>query len=100
MLSSNPLTIARQKLQATDVPMLLRVSYYLRISCSKLNSDVRYSSLMQTLHTQHPGWLETCVVTPVGTLRSSHRQVDALLPPIAALHQAEPLTELCLPAAA
>jgi hypothetical protein len=101
MLSSNPLTVARQKLHATDVPMLLRVSYYLRVSCSALNSDhIRYSRLMQALYTEHPTWLDTCVVTPLGTVRSSHRVIDELLKPITALHQADQWTELNLPLAA
>jgi hypothetical protein len=101
MLSSASLTVARQKLQTTDVPMLLRVSYYLRISCSMLNSDsIRYSSLMRTLYTENPAWLETCVVTPLGTLQSSHPGINELLKPIIALHQASQFTELDLPIAA
>lgn len=101
MLSSNPLTVARQKLQATHVPMSLRVSYYLRISCSVLNSNrIGYSSLMQALYAENPAWLDTCVVTSVGTVRSSHRVIDELLKPIAALHQANQFTELNLSIAA
>jgi len=101
MSSSHLLTVARQKLQTTDVPMSLRVSYYLRVSCSMLNSDsIRYSSLMQALYTEDPAWLETCRVTSLGTLRSSHCVIDKLLNPITALHQANPLTELDLPIAA
>lgn len=101
MLSSNRLTVARQKLQATEMGMLLRVSYYLRISCSALNSNsIRYSSLMQALYSANPAWLDSCVVTSVGTLRSSHRVINELLKPITALHQIEQSTELNLPLAA
>ncbi len=101
MVSSSRLTVARQKLQTTDVSMVLRVSYYLRVSCSMLNSDrIRYSSLMQDLYSENPAWLDTCVVTPMGTLQSSHRVIDELLKPVTALHQVDHLTQqnVCLAA--
>jgi hypothetical protein len=101
MLSSNPLTVARQKLQSTDVPMVLRVSSYLRLSCSALNSDsIRYSRLMQALYTENSAWLDTCVVTSVGTVRSNHPVINELLKPITALHQADQWTQLQTPLAA
>jgi hypothetical protein len=101
MLSSSPLTVARQKLQTTNVPMLLRVSYYLRVSCSALNSDhIRYSRLMQALYTANSAWLDTCVVTSAGTVRSNHPVIDELLKPITALHQADQWTQLQMPLAA
>lgn len=100
-LTSSPLSVARQKLQALDVPMSLRTSYYLRVSCSQLDSgSIRYSSLIALLCKHNPAWIETCVVTPMGTLRSSHRQIDELLKPIADLHQSKQLTELNFLAAA
>jgi hypothetical protein len=101
MLSASPLSVAQQKLQATDVPIQLRVTYYLRLSCSVLNSDhIRYSSLMQALSTVNPAWLDTCTVTPLGTLHSSHRTINQLLKPITALHQTHQLTQLQMPLAA
>lgn len=90
----NALTTARQKLQLTDVPFPLRVSYYLRISCLALNSSrVRYSRLMAALYTQNPAWLETCTVTSTGRLQSSDRTINTLLRPITALHQTQQLTK-------
>lgn len=101
MLSASPLMIARQKLQATDVPIVLRVSYYLRLSCSVLDANSScYSQLMKALYIQDPAWLETCMITPLGTLRSSHCRIDELLQPITTLHQTHQLTELDLPIAA
>lgn len=101
MLSASLLTVARQKLQVTDVPIQLRVTYYLRLSCSVLNSDhIRYSSLMQALYIINPAWLDTCTVTPLGTLHSSHCTINQLLKPITALHQTHQLEQLNLPLAA
>lgn len=88
MSSSSLLTVAKQKLQATDVPLQLRVTYYLRLSCSVLNSNqFRYTSLMHALYTLNPNWLDTCTVTPLGTLLPSQRSINQLLKPITALHQ-------------
>ncbi len=101
MLSLNALSLASQKLQATDIPIALRVSYYLHISCSLLNSDqFRYRNLMQALYTTNPTWLDTCVVTPLGTLQSTHPTINQLLNPITALYQSIHFTQTNLPIAA
>lgn len=88
MASSKSLTIASEKLQACDVPMTLRISSYLRISCLALKAEgVRYSSLMQALSSHNPQWMETCVVSPEGYLESSDCMISELLSPINALHK-------------
>lgn len=95
------LTVAREKLQAMDTPLLLRVSYYLRVSCLALDSNhLRYSSLMKSLYQQNSAWLETCLVTPQGYLQSSDRAINQLLWPITALHQADQTVEQPLPVSA
>jgi len=99
MLSSDALVTARQALQSADVPLILGVSRYLRISCLRLNSSsVRYSSLMNALFTQNPDWLDTVSVTPAGYLRSSDRAIEKLLRPVTALHQSSQMMELPLAA--
>lgn len=88
MTSSQSLTTAREKLQAPDVPMTLRISSYLRISCLALKAEgIRYSSLMQALSSHNPQWMETCAVSPEGYLESSDCMVSELLSPINALHR-------------
>lgn len=100
-MSSNPLTVVREKLLATDVPLSLRVSYYLRVSCANLASDdIRYSTLLKALYTENVRWMETCSVSMLGTLESSDRTISALLSPITALHQADLFPEMPVPVAA
>jgi len=101
MPSSDALAVAREKLQATDVPLILRISYYLRVSCGALEVDgVRYSTLLSNLYAQNPVWLSTCTVTPAGVLGSSDRAITALLKPITALHHADQSAAVFIPAAA
>jgi len=101
MPSFDALATAREKLQATDVPMILRVSYYLRVSCTALEADgIGYSHLLHHLYAQSPMWLSTCKVTPEGILESSDRPINTLLKPITALHRADQAVHQPIPAAA
>lgn len=93
MSLSNPLHVARQKLQTADVPFQLRVTYYLRVSCITLNTpENSYSNLLKALFSHNPDWLNTCQVTPMGHLQSSDRTIDDILSPIKKLHRLDLLT--------
>ncbi len=92
MPSSDLLTLAAQKLQATDVPLELRIAYYLRLSCTALkDASLTYSSMMQMLFSYDRQWMTTCKVSSDGILTSSDRTIEVLLSPITALHQPETL---------
>lgn len=101
MTSTPPLQVARQKLQAADVPFQLRVTYYLRVTCTQLDSrDISYANLMRALFSYHPEWLQTCQVTSIGSLQSSDRTINKLLSPIANLHMADLFADDFMPMAA
>jgi len=101
MSSTTALAIARNQLHTANIPLILRISYYLRISCLRLNSKTtRYSRLMDALVMQNPNWLATCVVTPMGTVESSDRTINALLHPITTLHLADQCRRQSFPMAA
>jgi len=100
-MHSTTLKTARQKLQATDVPLQLRLVYFIRLSCTALDSDtLTYSSLMQALAQQQSDWWRTCSITPIGTLHSTHPAIADLLQPINRLHQPQAMESLNLPLAA
>lgn len=80
MSSLRKLQVARQKLQAIDVPFQLRVAYYLRITCSVSNAlGLNYSQLMKKLSSYNPDWIKTCYISPQGTLQSIDLTVNELL---------------------
>jgi len=77
---------AQQKLVMADVPPLLRMTAFLRLSCLALNDSIAYSVLLQKLCC-HQNWWLTCEVTSAGTLHSSNAEVNLLLAPINRLHE-------------
>ena len=79
------LTAARQKLVTPDLPQVLRMSAFLRLTCLTLEESGAYTQLMQQLF-EYPQWWLTCKVTPVGTLHSSNPNINRLLEPINHLH--------------
>lgn len=83
---------ARQKLLITDLPQLLRVTAFIRLSCLTLDEPGAYSKLMQQLSCYKEWWM-TCEVTATGTLKSENPKINLLLEPINLLHQ--PQTPLC-----
>lgn len=91
MSSPDTLLIARKTLQTEHIPFLLRVTYYLRISCNRLAGEgIRYSELLKALFQCNPNWLMTCEVTPSGELKSDDPEIHQLLMPIEQLHRAIP----------
>jgi hypothetical protein len=89
----NQLQVARQKLQSSDSPDLLKKVAYLRISCSvieKLQPHLPgeraglsyYTWLMQALAACDPQWWQTCQVNDRGHLTSSNLKIEQLLRPI------------------
>jgi hypothetical protein len=90
MSSLNPLQVARQKLQASDVPFQLRVTYYLRVSCLQMDAQgISYTNLMRALFIHNPEWLQTCKVTEIGSLQSSDRTINQHLSSIEDLHMTD-----------
>jgi hypothetical protein len=80
---------ARQKLLAAHVPLRLRITAFLRLSCLALEGSGTYSHLMQTLLEQNPDWWSTCDVLPTGTLKSTDAKVQKQLRCILQLHLVE-----------
>lgn len=91
------LDVAKQKLQATHEPWLLRVTFYLRILCNVIQKSsvpvdaleqnhspkkITYSQLMQSLFNYHPEWWKQCKATKTGTLVSDNPTINALLSPL------------------
>lgn len=88
--------VAKQKLQATDQPWLLRVTFYLRVLCTVIQKSsvqgdqleqnnspqISYSQLMQSLFAYHPEWWQQCTVTKAGKLVSENLTIQALLSPL------------------
>jgi hypothetical protein len=77
---------ARQKLVTADIPQMLRITAFLRISCLTLDEPGAYFNLMQKL-CSHKEWWMTCKVTAAETLTSSNPEINLLLEPINLLHQ-------------
>jgi hypothetical protein len=94
MPPSDLLTLAQQKLQATDVPFELRVVYYLRLSCIALNDpSITYPGLMQTLYAYDRHWIATCHISSTGILTSSDCTIETMLSPINAIHRLDLLPD-------
>ncbi|PSB34133.1 hypothetical protein [Stenomitos frigidus] len=85
------LEAARQKLLAPHVPPLLRMTAFLRLSCSTLEAPGAYSQLMQALFSHHPTWWQTCEVTAAGALQSSDPEIQLLLAVVSQLHAPQDL---------
>jgi hypothetical protein len=82
---------ARQKLLRNDVPPLLRVTAFLRISCLAVDEPGAYAKLMQQL-CSHQAWWTTCTASSDGTLKSSNPEINLLLASINRLHQPQTLS--------
>lgn len=77
---------AQQKLDYLDVPLQLRLTGFLRISCSLLPEQGSFSKLMAALTAADPQWGNTCMVTSRGTIHSSNQTINALLAPVMLLY--------------
>lgn len=89
MQSIEKLELAKQKLQASDVPFQIRITSYLRICCLLLDQEGgRYSKLLKALYNYDSNWWQTCQISSYGGLQSSDPIVTDLLHSIEALHQA------------
>lgn len=84
------LAFARHRLLATDLPHILRVTAFLRLTCSTTNDPDAYAQLLEQL-AAHPGWWLTCAVTPANTLTSSDPAIAHLFTPINQLHEFAPV---------
>lgn len=80
------LEAARQKLLASHVSPLLRMTAFLRISCAALEEAGAYSQLMQALFQHDREWWKTCEITPEGILSSSDPEIQWLLEKVLKLH--------------
>lgn len=91
------LAAARQKLLAPHVPALLRMTAFLRLSCTALDTPGAYPQLMQALAQHDKEWWKACTVSPDGVLSSSDPEIYWLLEPVLQLHT-HPLTVSVRPA--
>lgn len=88
------LAVAREGLLSLDKPQLLRVVYYLRISCAVMRSSssaagiprVSFTRLLQLLYAHDSQWWKHCQATADGQLTSDDAVIDQLLLPVNALH--------------
>jgi hypothetical protein len=81
---------ARQKLVMKDVPPMLCMIAFLRISCRTVDEPGAYSKMMMQL-CSHKEWWTTCTITSEGTLKSFNPKINLLLAPINLLHQPQAL---------
>jgi hypothetical protein len=82
------LQIARQKLLASHVSPILRITAFLRLSCLALEGSGNYSQLMRSLFDYDPDWWRTCDITPTGELISTDVEVQQRLALVLRLHSA------------
>lgn len=80
---------ARQKLLAADVPFLLRVTAFLRLSCLALGYPETYPRLMQGLCDHNPEWWHTCDVTATGVLESADPEIQQRLAIVLQAHSTQ-----------
>lgn len=93
------LRLAREKLQMTDGPQILKVLAYLRISCNLMRQmpgtpqtisaqdPISYSELVKALVAYDRDWWTSCTINSTGCLRSPDAVVDRLLSTIEEFHQ-------------
>jgi hypothetical protein len=105
--SSDPvLGAARAKLLASDVPILLRVLGFIRLSCRALESEASYAQILHILSVYDSEWWKSCDIRPDGCLLCWDPVVHELLLPILQLHpaimavQPQPQLPRCSPQAA
>jgi hypothetical protein len=91
---------SRYKLLDKDIPMQLRATSYLRISCTsfkKLNDlelfestaqlqDIQFSFLLKSLTKYDSCWWKKCTVSNQGILKSEDSAIKKLLEPLINLH--------------
>jgi len=85
------LQIARQKLEATEIPFVLRAVAFLQLSCSVMPEKDAYTQLIKALLEHDPLWWIKCEATAYGDLRSTDWTINQYLQPIKALHRSEPI---------
>jgi hypothetical protein len=91
---------SRHKLLDKDIPMQLRATSYLRISCSsfkKLNDldpfkntaqlrEIQFSLLLKSLTKYDSCWWKKCTVSSQGILKSEDSEIKKLIEPLINLH--------------
>ena len=104
--SSNPvLGAARAKLLGSDVPILLRIVGFIRLSCRALEIDSGYAQMLHILSEYDSEWWKSCDILPDGCLICWDPVIHELLVPILQLHpaimavQPHPPQPRCLPLA-
>jgi hypothetical protein len=94
------LSYSRYKLLDKDIPIQLRVTSYLRISCSslkKLNNleslsieiqpqDIQFSLLLKSLTEYDSCWWDRCTMSSQGVLKSENSVIKSFLEPLTKLH--------------
>ncbi len=80
------LAAARQKLSAPHVPALLRITAFLRLSCTALDTPGTYPQLLQALAQYDKDWWQACEISPDGLLCSADPEISWLLAPVLQLH--------------
>jgi hypothetical protein len=94
------LSYSRHKLLDKDIPMQLRATSYLRISCSSLKKldnleslsiemqlqDIQFSLLLKSLTEYDSRWWDRCTVSSQGVLKSENSVIESLLEPLTQIH--------------
>ena len=80
------LCAAQAKLLDEQVPQLIRLTAFLRLSCAALDTPGAYAQLQRALYQSNPQWMNTCEVSNTGRLHSTDLAIQALLTPILQLH--------------
>lgn len=86
--SDTMLEAARAKLLASDVPILLRIAGFIRLSCRALENDSGYAQMLQILSECHSEWWKSCDILSDGCLICCDPVIHELLVPILQLHPA------------
>lgn len=101
--SDTILEAARAKLLASDVPVLLRIAGFIRLSYKALENDSGYAQMLQILSKCYSEWWKSCDIRPDGCLICWDPVIHELLVPILQLHpaimaaQPHPPQPRCLP---
>jgi hypothetical protein len=80
------LEAARKKLLTSPMPLLLRITTFLRLSCTAVEAPGMFYQLMQALFNHDTEWWKTCDITPAGTVQSSDPEIQILLAIAQPLH--------------
>jgi hypothetical protein len=75
-------------LLASDVPVLLRIAGFIRLSYRALENDSGYAQMLQILSKCYSEWWKSCDIRPDGCLICWDPVVHELLLPILRLHPA------------